>query len=58
MVASFKQMFNENAIPSSSLLVEGDHPELDMSDYLSAKDITKYQSLVESQMYMAALLKQ
>ena len=42
MVASFKQMFNEDATPSSLSLVEGDHLELDMSDYLSAEDIMKY----------------
>ena len=42
LVSSFKQMFNSEATPSSLPLVEGDHPELDTSEYLSLDDVTKY----------------
>ena len=48
LVTSFKQMFNNEVTPSSSNLVEKDHLELDMSEYLSLDDITKYQSLIGS----------
>ena len=48
LVTSFKQMFNSEATPSSSPLVEGDHLELDTSEYLLPDDITKYQSLIGS----------
>ena len=47
LVTSFKQMFNSEVTPSSLPLVEGDHLELDISDYLSPDDVTKYQSLIK-----------
>ena len=48
LVTSFKHMFNSKATPSSLPLVERDHPELDMSEYLSPDDVTKCQSLIGS----------
>ena len=46
MVFSFKQMFNNKATPSSSPLVEGDYPELDISEFFTLDDVTKYKSLI------------
>ena len=42
MVTSFKQMFNNEAIPSSLPLVEKDYPKLDTSEFLSPDDIMRY----------------
>ena len=46
LVVGNKHMFNEDPVPSNSLLPNNNHPEIDDSELLGTNNITKYKSVI------------
>ena len=56
MLQAYEQMFGASpGTKPMSPLTEGDHPELDISDFLSDDDTQKYQSLIGSLQWLITL---
>ena len=56
MLSSYEQMFTGETLKNqSSLLLRGDHPELDDSEFISEEDKAKYMSMIGTAQWLVTL---